>query len=301
MRVLSLLALLLSVAACDDGAADATSEDAGIPEGSYFEGEGYVLPGSHANVVRRIDFDTLVEPGVALGFDLDGRTSEYGDEVTCGHADLSDPEGNEGIDNQLAAIWADLVEPLVGEAANGLLQGAVNEGVVLIMIELVGVDDLRNDGDVTVNVFRGLLDPDVGTQGLISPSQTFYFDYDAPISTVEGVKIVDGTLVAGPIEVKVPLQIFDLDIIAHLHGGQVRLDIADDGTFSGHIGGALTLDEFMAPLLETGAASEARLIAPIFQRNADLAPVDGVCTQFSVALKIEGTTAYVVRDHALEQ
>ena len=181
-------------ATADVVTADATAEapDTSVPlELPYFEGQRYVLPGSHANVVKRMRFTALVEPGVALGFDLDSKVSEEGEVESCGHGDLLDPEGNAGIDNQLAKIWSDL-QPLVGTQVDALLQGAINEGRVLLMFELEGMDDLKNDDSVTLNVFRGLLDPDVGTFGYIAPDQSFDYDYEKPISTVENVQIVDG-------------------------------------------------------------------------------------------------------------
>lgn len=271
------------------------TEDAALPDGRYFEGAGYMLPGSHVNVVKRIGVTTMIEPGVTKGFDLDGRTSDYTDEESCRHGDFVDPDGREGIDNQLAAIWSDLY-PLVGEAVEALLQGAINEGRVLVMMELVGVDDLVDDDDVTFNVYRGLLDPEIGTFGFIAPSQTFYYDYDSPISTASNMAIVGGELVAGPVQLQLPINILDLDIIANIYGGFVRMQIAGDGTFTGYIGGAFSLDEILSALLQTGAAAETRLVAPIFENNADMGYEDGVCTLISVGFEFEGTTAFVVRD-----
>lgn len=273
--------------------------DAAVPDMTYFEGEAYVLPASHVNVVRQMRFTSLIEPGVALGFDLDEQTTEAGDPESCGHGDLRDPEGREGIDNQLAKMWADL-EPLVGEQVDALLQGAINEGRVLIMIELAGVDDLRNDDDVTVNVFRGLLDPQVGTFGLITPDQTFYVDYEKPVSTVKGARLVDGEIVAGPLLLQFPIAILDLDIVADVYQGHLRLKIAEDGTFSGYVGGAIHLPEVIGALLETGAAAETRLVKPMFERNADMDKVDGRCTSMSMGFTFEATTAHVVRDAARE-
>ena len=300
MRNILLTLVCLAIVACDDTpTADDGPADATVPDAVWFEGGSYVLPSSHANVVRHISFTSLIEPGVALGFDLDGRVSERGDPDSCGHGDLRDPDGRPGVDNQLAKIWSDLA-PLVGDQVDALLQGAINEGRVLLMIELADVDDLQNDDDVTVNVFRGLLDPDVGTFGLITPDQSFYRDYEKPISTVHGARLVNGELEAGPLLLQIPLAILDLDIVAQVYEGHVHLHIDDDGAFSGYIGGALSLPEFLNALLETGAAAETRLVTPIFQRNADMMPVDGVCTFMSVGITFEGTTAFVVRDAAME-
>ena len=267
--------------------------------GMYFEGDRYLKSDTYSNVVKALEFSSLLSPGVAVGFDLDGQTSEEGDTATCGHADLTAPDGREGIDNQLAKIWG-VLEPLVGPQVQALLQNAINEGRVLIMIELEDVQDLHQDESVTLNVFRGVSRPEIGTNGLITPDQSFNYDYDSPISTVEGVSIQDGVLEAGPVEIKVPLSILDLQIIANIARGRIRLNIAEDGSYHGFISGALNVPDTLAALLDTGAASEARLVQPIFEQNADLEPIDGVCTYMSLSLGFEGTRAFVIRDHAQE-
>ena len=272
--------------------ADATAD-------AYFEGSSYVLEGSHANVIRRILFTAESAPGVADGFDLDERVSERGDEQSCGHGDLVAPDGRVGIDNQFAKLWG-AIQPIVGEQVEGLLQGAINEGRVLVMAELAGVDDLRNDDDVTFNLYRAILDPDVGTFGLISPSQTFYFDYDTPVSTAENVAIVDGRVIAGPVRLDLPINILELNIIMPLENAFVRFDIAEDGTFVGIMAGGIHVPTVIEALLDTPAAQETELVAPFFENNADMQRVDGECQVISATFGFEGTTAFVVRDAARE-
>ncbi len=286
----------VATSAAGDVQADEPRARAPVP---FFEDNRYVLPESHVNVVKKMRFTSLIEPGVALGFDLDGETTPEGASKSCGHGDLKGVDGEEGIDNQLAKIWSTL-EPLVGTQVDALLQGAINEGRVLIMFELTGVEDLRNDDSVTLNVYRGLLDPDVGTFGTIAPDQTFEMDYGKPVSTVENVRIEDGRLEAGPVVLQIPIAILDLDIVAELHFGRVRLNVGDDGMMAGYIGGALNLEEVIGALLDTGAEAETRLVQPIFESNADMEPVDGVCTFMSIGMTIEGTRAFVVRDRAKE-
>jgi hypothetical protein len=264
----------------------------------YFGGDGYILPRSHVNVARKIVIPAA-EAGVALGFDLDGAVSEPGDTQSCGHGDLVDPEGRMGVDNQLARMWPAL-EPLVGEAVQGLLQGAINEGRMLIMIELSELDDMQNDDDVTLSVFSGSLDPEIGTLGLIAPDQTFYMDYDRPLSSATSVQLVDGELEAGPVLIEIPLNILDANFNLRMEDGQVRIRLNPDGTFTGVLGGAFHVPTVLGELLETGAAAETRLVTPIFESNADMGMTDGGCEYFSTAFEFEGTTAYVVRDPSQE-
>ncbi len=282
----------------DGGDTDAGA-DAGTDE-SYFVGEEYVLPASHANVLRRILFSGELEPGVAEGFDLDGRTSAPGDPESCGHGDLVAPDGRAGIDNQFAVLWA-AIQPLVGEQVEELLQGAINEGRVLVIAELEGVDDLQNDDNISFNLYRAILDPDIGTQGLIAPSQTYWYDYEAPLSRAENVAIVDGAVTAGPLRLDLPIQILELDIILPLEGAYIRFDIDETGAFEGFFSGAIHVPSVIEAVLATPAAAEAELVRPIFEANTDMQRVDGVCEMMSATFGFEGTTAFVIRDAAMER
>ena len=260
----------------------------------YFVDGGFMLEKSHANVIREFVFFGEDSPGVTEGFDLDGVDNREPDAASCYVEDMVDSEGRAGIDNQLAKIWTDL-EPLIGEATQGLLHGAINEGRFLMMVELEGVDDLQNDDDVTVHILRGSHKPDIGTEGKIAPYQTFYADEDFPSSRIENMQIVDGILEAGPLEFSIPVDILDAKFILPVRRGMIRLRISDDGSFSGYIGGFMTPSEFLSEMYETGAKAEAELVTPLFEENTDSAPQDGRCMDMSAAFGFSGATAFVVR------
>ena len=170
------------------------------------------------------------------GFNLDNAVSPDGEEASCGHGDLTSPSGEEGIDNQFAELWS-TIYPIVGEQVNALLQNAINEGRVLVMVELEGVDDLYEDDQVSVRVFRGISRPDIGTRGLITPDQTFQFDYNSPITSVEDAQIQGGELTVGPVEFNIPLTILDLDIIAKIELGMLVVSFSESGELSGFLTG----------------------------------------------------------------
>ena len=319
-RIALALLLLLSAAACGDdnsgAASDAASNTTATsgdtsgtggeitptpsdPSGAgYFEEGGFVLEDSHVNVMRTVAVVGETEPGVAPGFDLDGRVSEGGEEETCGHPDLMSPEGSPGIDNQLAVMWPAL-EPLVGEAATALLQGSINEGRILIMMEMVGLDDLVNDDDVTFNLYQGLGEPDIGTRGLLAPSQTYRFDAEFPHTTLEGVQVVDGEAIVGPIEMSVPIDILNVYYVLHISHVWFRIQLHEDGTFSGFFTGAFNVFDLLEELYTSNAAPEAMLVAPVLTTNTDMGNVNGECTLLSVAFTFEGTTAWVVRPESM--
>ena len=278
--------LLLALAGCE------AEGPAGMWD-AWFDGQGVVYEDAHANVVRAYSFTRELEPGVAEGFDLDGVESPEDDVDSCGHGDFTDPEGRTGVDNQLAAVWGP-IEAFVGEAVEGLLQGAVNEGRLLLMVELTGVDDLVNDDSISVHVFRGALDPEIGTLGLIAPDQTYDIDTSIPVSTVLDAAIVDGVVDVGPVEFSLPIDILEANFVMDVGQGRVRFEIDEDGTFHGLLGGSVNVDDMLGELLATDAAEEVKLVEPFFRNFADMAPVGGVCSRFSVAFGFEGTTGFVV-------
>lgn len=262
--------------------------------GEYFDDQGYMLDNSLATVVARVDIQGILESGAVYGMNLDQLASAGDEPESCGHADRESPEGASGVDNQFAAVW-DLIDPLVGPAVRALLQEAINEGRFLLIIELEGVDDFMNDDDVTLRLLRGQLEPQVGASGLLLPNQTYVIDREFPISVVEHVAIVDGTLEAGPVEVSVPIEIFDANFILRFRNGRVRLTLAEDGSASGLLAGGIHVGDAMDELLQTGAASEAALVQPIFESNADLGFNGESCELISAAILFETAPGYVVR------
>ena len=281
---LSILGLSLIVASCGDS----TWYD------EYFGGDAYMLERSHATVMRRFIFNGEVEEGVAWGFDLDGVNNTSGEEESCYEYDYVDPEGRTGIDNQLAKIWTDL-EPLVGEATQALVQGAINQGDFLLLIEIEGLDDFQNDDDVTLHLFRGIQRPMLSTDSLIIPDQTFYVDEAFASSTVRNLQIVDGKVEAGPIDFQVPIDILEASFVMDVIDGMIRFEIDEHGNFDGYLGGFVEHGKVLDELIATDAEQEAMLVAPFFERNADRRRVNGRCQEFSVAFGFEGTTSYVVR------
>ncbi|MEL6178250.1 MAG: hypothetical protein AAFS10_04820 [Myxococcota bacterium] len=321
-----LCGLILAIAACGDDSSDSPADTetdsnstTGTTDGTtnttdatspveevnddptgmgYFPDGGFVLGDSHVNVIRTIDVIAQLEPGVAEGFDLDGRVSEEGDEETCGHGDLMSPEGVSGVDNQLAEMWSAL-EPLIGEASRALLQGSINEGRILVMLEMVGLDDLRNDDSVTFNLYQGKATPDIGTKGLLVPSQTYLYDADFPSTTMDNIQVVDGEAIVGPMSMTIPLDVLNVYYVLELTDVWFRIQIHEDGTFHGYFSGALDVFDLLEELYMSNAAAEAMLVAPVLETNTDLNNVNGQCTRLSTAFSFEGTTAFVVRPESL--
>jgi hypothetical protein len=291
-------AATLSMSGCGEGGSETPNN---LPTESdemweyYGDNSLYLPEDTHTNVIRKLIFLSESAPGVVEGFDLDNRTSNAVDVETCGWADRRDEAGREGIDNQLAVLFR-VLSTIVEDTPQIAIQGAINEGRVLMMIEVEGVDDWKNDDQVTLRFFRGSGRPIVGNKGLISPFQTFHVDYSLPVSTVTEVALIDGEINAGPIDFEVPIDVLDANFPMRVIGGRIRVKIAEDGTFTGMIGGSINVDKVLKDFGEVVAGDEDERARPIFERSADLGRVDGVCTELSLAFGIEGDIAYAVHD-----
>jgi len=131
---------------------------------------------------------------VSYGLNLDGVVDPD---------DLTSPDGIEGIDNQVyravgcisgyrykGSVWQFDTDDMVQNASNRFV------------IELTGVDDLRNDDDVTVTTYRGLDGLNRDAAGALAPGGVQRVDLRWGRSYIYRLngKIVDGVLTTEPVD-----------------------------------------------------------------------------------------------------
>ncbi len=149
-----------------------------------------LVAGCAAPVEAPVSSDSLVmsqllfsrqDDGVSDGFDLDGEVSEQGDDAGCGHGDFTGLDGTPGVDNAGARLIV-LLEQTEAVATEALIQQQINNGAVMIVLTLEGLDDRVNDDSVDVILERAAGAPFVGNDGWIEPGQTLELsDEIAPI------------------------------------------------------------------------------------------------------------------------
>lgn len=247
------------------------------------------------SVLTKFRFGREEPRGVSQGTDLDGVTSDVMDARGCFQSDTVSPEGDEGIDNQFAKLLPS-IEAVGGEAIEGLLQGAINSGELLIMMRMSHVDDLVNDACISVEIMRGMGSPEVGTHGFLEPGQTFDEDPEVATALIEDVVIEDGEVSAGPFSIPLPIQIFEFSLELTLLRAIVRFEIDEDGTMRGFISGALSVQEIvdLSKSVEMGGGQVARLVPVVVAANADLSPdEEGDCQEISVTVVFETTPAFL--------
>lgn len=240
-------------------------------------------------VMSEIRFAREVE-GVSDGFDLDGV-----DGGGCGIADFTSPEGAPGIDNAFARIVPAL-ELTEAAAVEPLIQDAINNGALLLLVELAGMDDAGEDECVDVGVLRGAGEPLVGTDRRLLSHQTLDVDASVDPVWVERATIAAGSAHAAPVTVFLPIQILDADLAFEMSDGALRIDLHEDGTASGVFGGGLEVAALMAEMAETGNVDPNLIGAMevLLEQNADLDPgPDGVCRKVSTTFEFTAVPVYV--------
>lgn len=240
------------------------------------------------NVVRyaRRDGD------VVWGFNLDDHVSDDNDEEGCDHEDLTDPAGNEGIDNALSGLIPAL-EATEASAVEDLIQDSVNNGELLIMVSVHGIDDFEDDDCVDFEFARADGSPLIGTDGGMLDGQSFSRSDAPPYVYVEGASLVDGVVDVRGVPLFLPLQILDVELEFTMPGGAVRVELSEDAIMSGAFGGGVPLADILR-IVEEGDLGDIReLVTSLVTTAADLSPDDdGECQEMSVAFEFETSPAF---------
>ncbi len=244
---------------------------------------------------RGITFARADEANVSAGFDLDGRVSDRGDFDSCRKADFTSPDGTPGIDNQISELLPIIEMQTGGLRLDDVLQTAINNGQLLIALEVLDLDDPMNDPCVTVRLRPVVGMPLIGTDGRVLPGQTFDVSPDGEVSTVEGARLVDGVLEVGPAPVALPVQILDARFTLHVEDARMRLERQDDGSWQGALGGGISVAEMIQ--VAQGLTIPSDLMGAVnlvLRTNADLARDEsGDCQQISATLVVDGVTAFL--------
>lgn len=233
-----------------------------------------------------------VEDGVSDGFDLDGTA-----EPTCGIDDRTSPSGQAGIDNSFATLIPAL-EQTEAMAVESLILASINDGNLLLMYELGGLDDRTQDECVSFEFLRGHGLPLLGTDGYLESHQTIARDPEATSYPFAEAAVADSSIEVGPMLVDLPFHIFALDLEFALEDARIRVDLHEDGTSSGVFSGAMDPQQ----VLDVAANEDVDdalygILVALFANTKDLAPDEtGACTRISVGFQFTARPAYLYQE-----
>jgi hypothetical protein len=251
---------------------------------------------SKAYVLTSLTFTRESPRGVAPGFDLDDRVTSAPEDPSCGKVDLVSPTGEKGIDNQLALLIPE-VEKRVGNAIDGIIQGAINDGRLLIMFDLQNVNDPADDKCVDLEVKLGEGKPTLGTDGVIEAYQTFDLRKEGQLlSFGKAGKLEKRVFSIGPFPLRIPIAVFDVSFTIYVRDAVIRFTLDEEGNVEGMLGGGVSIDEIAEGVKNgAGIADLIPQIKLIGRASSDMGydTEEGTCSLVSAALAFKARPAFV--------
>jgi hypothetical protein len=236
--------------------------------------------------------------GVSYGMNLDGKV---------GPNDFTSPGGEPGIDNQLYRALGCIIGFRGPDGVEFIFEPKEihDSRFNRIMIELTGVDDLRNDEDVRVTVYRGLdrlLTDATGNQVIAGGSQRIDTRFGKGFIRQMHGKIVDGVLITEPIDdLTLPWTTLDGPPTEIIRDARLRLKLTPTSA-QGMIGGYADVESWYRLMirndsthhLSNGQISGISLYKAL-RRLADAHPdpKSGAMTAISSALDAKMVQVYI--------
>ena len=241
-----------------------------------------------------------VQSTVAYGLNLDGTTDGGATSNSCTHEKFKGLSGEAAVDNQLyRALGCSKSWRLQPDSGGRYFDS--------YLIEVRGLDDLRNDDHVEVGIYS-TEDVSMRSQtGAHLPNQSFRVTSNPRWRTETQGRIVDGLLTTDVIDVmylrwQIPLTgAFGQASEFEFHDVRFQVSVQPDGTVTGILGGYRPIDNIAtryrccksaATAGNNDCASEHKTLVALADGYPD--PVTGQCSMISSAQIVEGIPAFVV-------
>ncbi|MBM3513921.1 MAG: hypothetical protein FJX59_09415 [Alphaproteobacteria bacterium] len=248
----------------------------------------------------------LVEGKQSYGLNLDGDTEGKAGANSCAHENFEGVDGTKGVDNQMYR----LLGCVYGFRSYGQFEVNANEnrksnGNGMTLFEITNVDDVKNDPDVTVNIYRAIDPYTLDGAGQFTPWASYRID--APDgkprykTTLKG-RIENGVVLTEAGDSNVPFYGNYTYMNQLIRDMRVRLEISDDGASAkGMLAGYYDVDQLLfyvtglGPIQST-AISDCPAIHNAAYKVADgyPDPNTGKCTSLSSAFNFKAVAAFIV-------
>ena len=244
-----------------------------------------------------------VEGSLSYGLNLDGE---------IGPNDFTHPTGEQGIDNEVYRAVGCIIGFRGPDGVEVIFQdkAIADRRYNRTMIELTGVDDLTNDDNVTVTLYRGLdrlLTDATGSKVMSGGSQRVDMRWGARLIRQTQGKIADSVLTTEPIpEVVIPWMNLNVPSIHIIRDMRLQLKLTPTGA-EGLIAGYADVDTWYKQLirndsthhLSNGQISGISLYKALRHlADAYPDPETGDNTAISTALDVKMAQVYVVHPEA---
>ena len=235
----------------------------------------------------------------AIGLNLDGKV---------GPNDFTSPDGESGIDNQMFRVLGCVPGFRGPEGANFFFENDYMQRYIFnrVLIEITDVDDLVNDDDVTLTIYRGLdslLSSANGKDFIPGGTQRVDERWGKRYVTRMKGRIKDGVLTTEAADVKLPWTMtFDTNPDQQIKAARFRLKLTEtsaEGLLGGYVPIASWGHHFQINW-STHHASYGQMATPsIIRAMYQLAdaypdPETGKNTAISGAAAMKFTQAYIV-------
>ena len=247
----------------------------------------------------------LVEGEKAYGMDLDGKDGVAAGR-SCPHREFTGVDGTPGVDNQLYR----LLGCVYGFRSYGQVEANENEnrksnGKGMTLVEVTGVDDTRNDPEVTVNFYRAIDLYTLDGSGRFLPHGSYRIDTHNGkpryASSVRG-KISNGVLITEPGDVNLPFYgnyTYQNRLFRDL---RIRMTLSSDGNSAeGLAAGYFGVKDLMfyvgsiGPIQSTTISNCPSIhVAAHEIADGHPDPKTGDCTTLSSAFVFKAVAAFVV-------
>jgi hypothetical protein len=221
--------------------------------------------------------------------------TEAGGPTGCGQMDWrfdvnQDGALEDGIDNQLGTSLEGVIVDFVD------LQQEVDEGDILLLVEVSGLNDPNDDACVEVALLAGAL-PEGATldrddDGHLAPDQSFVLDRGNPVVAAQGV-LEGGRLLLGPVDLTLAVSVDGNPTHFPIDPGWITFTLSEASLDVGILGGGSELDGLIdavdTALDDVGPDVVENLLGPITDLNPDANGEN--CTAISLAVAFEAVTA----------
>ncbi|WP_380879358.1 hypothetical protein ACFB49_21780 [Sphingomonas sp. DBB INV C78] len=228
---------------------------------------------------------------IASGLNLDDQ---------AGRSSFSSPEGETGVDNQLwRAIGCVSAFRESGNPATA--KATLFSARAPTLISISGIDDPKNDADVTVTVVASADAIAKNSVGGALARATFDTSPDPAFRATTRGRIVDGVLTTDPVDVRLNYKEQIVDAPRVLKGARIRAKLLEDGGIEGGFYGYYTLASFYQSIeqMTINGANLSRVSCPGVRQAIDkLAdgyrdPKSRRNTAISSALGFVGVAAFI--------